>query len=511
MRVTLFEDRAEVVRRAPIELKAGVQRVLVGPITPFVDDRSVQAKLEGEGVRVLSAQVLRRMRFETEPGDEASMRLDETIRAARDRVSVEQQALERAHKQHGRVGAIFSQWIDAIVEVPWSIDEAKVIQWRAAFEDLQTAMGAALQTSKVHSKKIAKATDELQAAEARHEAARSAKPICEANVEVQIEVSEPLETELVLTYRTPCAFWRPEHLARLTCADEQAEGAVEIVTWATAWQRTGERWDDVEVCFSTARPARASSPPLLTDDVVWSRRKSAEERKHAVVETWDQEVEQAAVSAGKPAVEEMPGVDDGGEPQVYQPSRKVSLVSDGQPFRVEIARHSHDAKVERVLLPERSAVAHLKARATHKGERPLLAGPARIARDKGMVGLSRLDFVAAGEPYELGFGSDDAIRVKRQPTEERDKVKVIGTQIRKRKVKLFVSNLSGDSKVVRIVERIPVSELEQVEVLLKRVQGWTFDDDDGFLTQRVHLAPRETKKLEFSYEVRADSKVQLPF
>src|SRR5690606_6000461 len=62
-RVTLYEDRAEVRRRAEVRIAAGATWVALVGITPYIDDRSVQARLEGapEGASVASARVVRRL------------------------------------------------------------------------------------------------------------------------------------------------------------------------------------------------------------------------------------------------------------------------------------------------------------------------------------------------------------------------------------------------------------------------------------------------------------------
>jgi hypothetical protein len=52
-----------------------------------------------------------------------------------------------------------------------------------------------------------------------------------------------------------------------------------IVTWATAWQATGEAWEHVKARFSTARPSRNAAAPSVADDVLRMRRKTEVERR----------------------------------------------------------------------------------------------------------------------------------------------------------------------------------------------------------------------------------------
>ncbi|KYG07838.1 hypothetical protein BE21_27055 [Sorangium cellulosum] len=143
--------------------------------------------------------------------------------------------------------------------------------------------------------------------------------------------------------------------------------------------------------------------------------------------------------------------------------------------------------------------------------RPLLAGPVKVARGGSLIGRARLDFVGAGEPFELGFGVDDAVRVRRTVDEEQDTSAITGSRKIRRRVKLSLSNLSSDVKRVLVTERIPVSEVADVEIALGEAPGWALDAEDGFLRGRVELPPKGLKTMSFSYELRAAASVVLPF
>jgi uncharacterized protein (TIGR02231 family) len=513
VKVTLYEDRAEVVRKASVSVQPGAQWVAVGGVTPFVDDRSVQAKVTAQGVRVLAARVRRRVTLEAEVGREEIDWLEAAERSARLKVAAAEQASERGEARTRRLAALFRDWRRALSQVPLGAREAAIAAWKSSYGALaEKLLASALE-------RLSAQFDESDAREALAHAqallaqGKSTKPLCEAAVEVQLEAQAAAAgVELQVTYRTPCALWRPEHLVRLsTEGDEAKKGKVEVVTWATAWQRTGESWEGVEAVFSTARPARAAVPPLLDADVLSTRRKTEEEKKTVHVEMRDQTVNRAGEAHGKRAVEEMPGVDDGGLPLSFTPNAPVTLPSDGTPFRVEINRTNLDAAVARVLLPERSAVAHYQATATLADKVPLLAGPLRVARGAGLVGRARMNFVAPGEPFTLGFGPDDALRVRRTLESKRDTTMLTGTQKIERKVRLFLSNLSDVEKRVELTERIPVSEIGDVEIQLLESKGFEHDAKDGFLKAEVAVGARETKELLVRYEIRAKSNVALPF
>jgi uncharacterized protein (TIGR02231 family) len=513
VRVTLFEDRAEVVRTARAVVTAGAAWVAIAGVSPFVDDRSVQARAVGEAARVLSARVLWRAHREAALGREAIDALEAEARRAQKLAETAGRALERAERAEARATELVKKWAAAVSVVPRGASKPAILEaWRSSLEAIDRDVRAAWSAAAEARSAELRAHDEVDRAEARLREGSIEKPRYEALIEVQVEAEAQGEVELEITYRVPCALWRPEHLARLvSTGDDGASCAIEIVTWATAWQRTGELWEDVLVRFSTARPARSATPPLVEDDVLVARKKTDQERRNVRVEARDQAIVLAGLDRGARSLEEMPGVEDGGEPLTFEPAGPVSLVSNGRPLRVEVARRSLTAKLERVLFPELAVAAHLRATATLSQGGPLLAGPVRVARGQSLVGRSKLGYVGGGEPFELGFGADDGVRVRRTQDEERDTAAVLGTQKLRRTVKVYLSNLSGDVRRVLVTERIPVSEIDDVDVTLLDAPGWSFDTKDGFARMETILAPRSTQVLKLVYEIRASSKVVMPF
>jgi uncharacterized protein (TIGR02231 family) len=204
----------------------------------------------------------------------------------------------------------------------------------------------------------------------------------------------------------------------------------------------------------------------------------------------------------------MPGVDDGGEPRAFTAAQPVTIASTGQPFRVELGALRLPCTVELVALPELDAAAHVRATATLASGWPLLAGPVRLARGASLVGRTRIGFVGQGEPFELGFGTDDAIRVRRRVDDRRD-TGVTGTQKLNRTVHLYLSNLGAEPRRLAVVERVPVSELEEVTVKVTAAGGAVVDEQDGFARFAVELPGNGTRELELAYRVEARANVQL--
>ncbi|MEL6178141.1 MAG: DUF4139 domain-containing protein, partial [Myxococcota bacterium] len=448
-------------------------------------------------------------------GQEEIDALEAEADKARERRQVALRSEERFRAAAERHRELLNRLVEGVSRAPRAgggdDGEPSLERWRKGHNRLEDKLRSALTAVLEERHRAEDAANDLARIEAQLHTARVRKPQCTAMVDLQIEASETAEATVELTYRTPCALWRPEHLVRFRAeADDPQRGTLEVTTWATLWQSTGESWEGVQLSCSTARPASASKAPLVEDDVLYKRRKTAQERKTIQVAVEDQAI-QTARTQGVRLVDEMPGVDDGGKPLTFEPPSSIDLPSTGQPIRVVIAQMQLQASVSRVAMPEIAPVAHLKATATLTTHTPLLAGPAHIARGSGLIGRSMLTLVSPGEPFVIGLGPDDGLRVRRQLHEEDERTVVTGHRTVTRTVRLFVSNLSGQRRGLRLTERIPVSNIDAVTVSLTSAEGWHHEAEDGFVHMDLELEANATRELELRYSIGAGAHVVLPF
>ena len=510
--VTFFEDRAEVSRLARVSVPAGRSRVHAHGITLLVDDRSLVCKTKDAaetGTAIVYSRVRRTSEDVATASAEEMRALEADLVSARDRVTRAERAIASVKTDGDRVTSMMQLWTESVGSVPTHGEKAAA-ELERAYVALDAETTRQLDAYDRQRTEVSDAKIELSRVEYRLGQARVVKPRYEAFAEIEITAEAAGEITIEVVYRTPCALWRPEHLARLTRNDDGTAGEITITTFATVWQATGEVWNDVRCRFSTARPARSASAPLLREDVLVTRRKTDMERKQVVVEARDQSIQVAGTDRGKREVDEMPGVDDGGEAQWLDGRTPSTIPSNGLPVRVEIGGRKVPVKVERVCFPERGAGTHLRANGTLPGPGPLLAGPVTVGRETEIVGKSKTDYVGAGEPFEMGFGVDDGLRVRRRVTEKRKTGTISGTQTIQREVTLFVSNLSDAGKSLSVVERVPVSEVEDLTVEVPPQKGMRFDAKDGLATFDIQVAPHATREVVLAYTLEAKSNVVLP-
>jgi hypothetical protein len=77
-------------------------------------------------------------------------------------------------------------------------------------------------------------------------------------------------------------------------------------------------------------------------------------------------------------------------------------------------------------------------------------------------------------------------------------------------VTVYVSNLGGEARKLTVTERVPVSEVKDVEVAVVSAGGARHDTKDGFLRWDADVAAQGTYEATLTYRIEASSKVALP-
>ncbi len=499
--VTLTEDRARVVRRGRVKLPPGHLLVRTGEVSPILADKTLAARVvpASGAARVLEARVVRELREvprEADPEDPAALK----------------ERLAELRREQGRLGTRRSLLADEpaaldtaeelalaelVEDVAWG--RAELETWGERLDRLDEARREADGELAGQSERLEDLAREERAVLARQTAGGRVHRKVAALVEVRLEAEAAAEVELEVEYVVPGACWRPYHTATLRGQ------RVTVRCDACVWQRTEEAWDDVELRFSTQRASLGAEPPRLASDVLRARKKP--ERVEVQVREQAIRTTGLGAAAASPAEDgvRLPGVDDGGETVSLRAAAPVSVPCDGRPLRVEVFRFESEAERTHVLVPELAPCAFVQTTQANTSQFPLLAGPADLVRDSGLVGRTSVEFSAPGERFRLGWGPDAEVRVSREVEETEPESGVLSSWLaHDRKVTVRIGNLGAEARELRVTERVPVSEVEQVEVRpdVERTTGGKRPDDDGMVVWDVSLPPAGRETLTLRYTLR---------
>ncbi|MGI5865549.1 MAG: mucoidy inhibitor MuiA family protein [Myxococcales bacterium] len=494
--VVLLEDRAQVTRRVEVELAAGCTRLCIPGLTPLVADRTIVARPPA-GVQVDEIKVQRRWRIgvQEQPPDAAKLRLEaERLKSEIGDRSGELSALSQRRELLALSAKLLIDSVNR--ELPYATGPEP--RWESDIEEAHQRLRAQDERIFEAKRHIEALGRELEAVRMRQRRSFRPTEVFVAEMFIDLTVAEAGRVAFEVEYTVPCALWRPIH--RATLLGEVLRFECE----AAVWQNTGEDWNDVELRFSTARSTQRAEPPLLEDD--WLQVQRRQEKKVSV-----QMREQVIATTGEGGLSGgLPGVDDGGETRLLEAQVRTSVASDGLMRRVPIFELTAPAEVDLVCCPEIEPLVHLRARQTNAGNQPILAGPVDLLRASGFVGRSQVGFVAPGERFALGFGSEDGVRVRREDWSEEERSKLTGRQSITRHVTLFLSNLDDQPASFEVQERVPVSEIDKVKVEIdaKRTKPPAKADDQGIISWRVKLPAHGTDRIDLVYALHASGDVE---
>ena len=502
--VTCTEDRAHVERTAVLELRAGTQRLRLGPVSALAVDRTLHAELTGDRpAAVLDARIVRTWTPRGPlPADGDSALRRRTTELEEEHTDLEQRR-DRLRTRLDVLGRLATDLLREIGEGA-GFGEADRERWARELDRVDGERDAHGEWLRAVEAKAAAVTAELAEVRQVMDLTETEPAELVAHIELTVDASAAGPAGLRLSHLTPCAVWRPAYRAELD------GDSLTLETEAVVWQRTGEDWSDVRLTLSTARSARAAEPPLLGEDRLTLQDRTAAERRTVHVDLREEEIAELGPAGGLG----LPGVDDGGEVRVLRSPAPVSVPADGRAHRVPLSSFTAPARREYACAPELSPLVSQVARFDNLSGHALLAGPVDLIRGGGFGGRGTLEFAAPGAPVELAFGSRDDHRVLRETEETRDTTGLTQRTVLTRTVRMRLSRFSapgeqGD-RVITVRERVPVSEVSAVEVRLRRdacSPAPDAIDADGIVRWDVPLAPGGRRTVTLVYDISASGKV----
>ncbi|MBM4279498.1 MAG: DUF4139 domain-containing protein [Deltaproteobacteria bacterium] len=510
--VTVYEDRADVVRVADITLPAGTGAVRLSGLSPLVDEARLVARVERpdgarhDGARVDDVVIVRRV---IGADDDELQRRRRQRQEARDRLVADKRAVD------DELVACAAAAEDAWTSLRFHLDAvARQLGCGGSARDLDASFAPLAQAARDADAALAAARAQVARLAIADKALAApirlpgrTRRVGDVIVHLGAAAAEgDRAARLVVATVVPCAAWRPSHEARLARHHERRDaGDVTFVTHAAVWNRTGEDWRDARVVLSTARPSQGASLPPLHEDRLQLRSKTAEERRVVVVEHRTEAVPASATRGGAP------GVDDGGEARVFAVDN-ASVPDDGRPHLLPLAAFQTPCALARVCVPERSPLVYLRASLKNASRAPILAGPVTLVVDGSWVGIGDVLYTGQGDDLDLSFGSDDRFVARLEKTTHTEQ-RLMGRDVQHYIQRATLTSTASAAEEVVVVLRTPVSELAQVTVVPSAQHITERDaapDPHGLVRARVKVEPGRDRVVAHGFSFDASGDVQLP-
>jgi uncharacterized protein (TIGR02231 family) len=183
---------------------------------------------------------------------------------------------------------------------------------------------------------------------------------------------------------------------------------------------------------------------------------------------------------------------------------------------VLIAQTDVDVALETRATPLLSPEAFLHA----VGEVPdgitILPGQASLSRDGDLVGRMFLPQLSAGADFDIGFGADDSVTVERLVADRSTGETGIITSSNQDRtaVTIAVTNLSDRTRNIRLIDRVPFADADEIEIETSFPNGSTPSEIDldgrrGVLGWTFELAPGTDREIEARHTITWPSDKQI--
>lgn len=327
--------------------------------------------------------------------------------------------------------------------------------------------------------------------------------------EVVVEITSPAATSatFALNYFVQQATWTPAYDLRATGVGKP----VQLLMKAEVTNNTGEDWDKVELSFSSGNPALGGVMPTLDPWTLYLHRPMPRPTaQRSAGFTRDQDAKSGSmglmevVTISADAVRHAPvAMQQQATTMEYTISTPFTVPSDARPRTIGVQEHALTATYKHYATPKLDKDAFLYARTTGWEDLGLLSGETNVFFEGTYVGKSYLDLNVPKDTLDISLGRDKGVvveRVKRKGTSDRG---ILGSS-RTATIAwdLTVRNTKATAVDLEIRDQYPLSPQSEVEVKLTEKGGATVDDKKGLLTWNLAVAPKETKKLGFTYTVK---------
>jgi len=538
---TIFPDRALVTREAKMHVPAGAHTLVINEVPAGFDESSlrVQGKADTD-IKIGSVEV--KSVFLTEAADAAQRDRQAQIEAKQDEKLLLEAQIVALDERKAFIEKITGAGAEKTSDAGTAKLDFAPDKWTQAWDLIQNGMAGTMKelvnqqiAERKLDKEIFKLSQEL--AQIRSSLSKERR-----DVHVQIVVEHDTDLRLLLMYQTTGASWEPVYDARL----DTSNGSLTLEQYGQATQQTGEDWSDIELTFSTARPAQGSEMPQLGQWVVQllsearvaaapmmheapggvaspyfleQTRKAQKEREDTALKmggsALPEPIEQSKLEAHATVLAATPQTTE--FTAEFKVPGKADLKSTSDPTKLYIGAVHMTASLNAQVTPRMAAQAYLFAKAVNKESYPLIPGTVAKYRDGAFIGNAALDLLRPNETANLSFGVDDRIKVTYRRTHDEQNnptLILVGDKDVQRSYETKIENLHKDALDVTVFEQYPISgDADVKSELLEDVTTPGFGKDpenrQGVIAWGANLKPQEEKIFTLGFRVKYPKDRQL--
>ncbi|MEI6209928.1 MAG: DUF4139 domain-containing protein [Desulfuromonadales bacterium] len=506
--VTVYADRALTTRTTTLSLKPGSYLIAFEGLPTLIQDDSVRVGGKGNAAATIVGLEVKRS-FLEQSGEKRVKELDEEIRGLDRRSGALDAKKIGLTSQKAFLESIRVAWGDRI-----SKELAIGRPTSAELLDASSFVGAGVtkieeQTRDIEIEKKS-IKDKIDALRRQKDESTGSRRKENKKVEVLVEIIREGNLTLDLTAVIGQAAWEPSYDVRLSPDVSTAE----LTFRAMVRQQTGEDWDNIDLTLSTARPATGGAPPELYPWHISFFRPQPPMQAEMVMAApapapvRAKKAKMMSAKSDDAIAEEMPAdfvtaqISDEHSSVAFHITRPLDIPSDGTQHGTVVAMELLPVSMEYMALPKLAPYVFLKSEILNKATYPLLPGKVNTFTGNTYTGSSQLKKVAAGEKFDLFFGTDDQVTVKREELKQHKEAGMFSKNRVSYRYRIELANFRKEPVTVTLRDQLPVAGNEEIKVSLDEPSIKPDEvKNDGTVTWKAPLRGGEKKELTFGIVV----------
>ena len=180
-----------------------------------------------------------------------------------------------------------------------------------------------------------------------------------------------------------------------------------------------------------------------------------------------------------------------------------SVPSNGKNLTVDFENFELPTTYEYYCTPKIDNSAYLIAHIIDWEKYNLLEGEANIFFEETYTGKTLLDVRYMSDTLSISLGKDKSVSIRRELQKQFTTKQFLGTKKEETKSWLIsVKNNKLQGIDITVLDQIPVSTLEEIEVQPLNLTNGLLDKETGKLTWKLNLKPSEKKDIDLKYSVK---------
>ncbi len=495
--VTVFLNKAQISREAKARIEAGKTDLIFSGLTSQLDPSSIQVSGKGN---FLILGILHRQNYLSE------LNMPHKLKILNDSMTLIQGMLGFEQSQKEILGKE-EQMLLSNQKIGGTNQNLTVSELKAMADFYRSRLTEIVSTRMKQDEKIKRLNGQYLRLQRQVKEQNDVYQRNTSEIVVTVSAATAGSVSLELSYIVANAGWHPQYDLRAL----DTKNPIQLNYKASVFQSTGEEWHQVKLKLSTANPNQSGLKPELYAwyldfyNPIAYRMKENKQLGRSMPSAKSAELAEVADE------EDMVASSLSDFVSTVQTTLNTEFVlsipytvgSGSKPTVADIASHEMEAFFNYSVAPKLDAEAFLIGKAIGWEEFNLLPGEANIFFEGTFVGKTFVDPNIIKDTLSVSLGRDKRIVVKRERIRDITSRKVIGASQRETHgYEIVVRNTKAEPVKITIEDQLPIARNSQIEVGSIDLGGAKLEANSGKLTWQLTLAPGETRKLNYRFEIK---------